>query len=57
MVHPSKDIKVSHCDLLKKEFCSPGIICCLACHVGQFGKQEQKPGGGEVLGSNLLPGN
>ena len=24
--------QLSDCDLLKKDFCSPGIICCLACH-------------------------
>ena len=47
--------QLSNCDLLKKGFCSPGIICCLACHVEEFGKQERKPG--RILGSNMLPGN
>jgi len=43
------------CDILKKCLCSPGIICCLACDVEQFGKQKRKTGG--FFGSNFLPGN
>jgi len=38
--------QLSDCDILKKGFCSPVIIGCLACHVEQFGKQERKTGGG-----------
>jgi len=41
--------QLSDCDILKKGFCSPVIIGCLACHVEQFGKQERKTGGGGSL--------
>lgn len=42
--------QLSDCDILKKGFRSPGIICCLACHVEQFGNTRNE----ELRGGSLV---